>query len=285
MPQDNDRSPAVDAKPDYSIITTCKGRLHHLVRSLPSFLKQPDCEVLVVDYSCPDGTAKYVEKNYPTARVVTVPGMAGFSTTHARNIGARQARGSVLAFIDADVIIADDFVRHSKQHVAPGKFAVFEGSDHIRGCCVVSAADFERVGGYDEAMYGYVAEDIELAERLRLAKCEKVTLDSHLIVECIVHSDRDRVRFYDSGIRLAYVQGKIYRTMKRMLLKQTGKLELELGMRQQLFGHIRDVVRDPKAFEEQGFRVEVQLPPLKSAGFIPNCEFTRTLVVGAKLRK
>ena len=134
-------------------------------------------------------------------------------------------------------------------------------------------------------MHGYVAEDIELCERLGLARCEKVALDPGVIVELISHSDQERVRFYDSGIRLAYVQGKIYRTMKRMLLKQAGRFELDLITRQQLFAHIRDVVRDPKAFEEQGFRVEVQLPVLKAAGFIPNCEFTRTLVVGAKLRK
>jgi glycosyltransferase involved in cell wall biosynthesis len=275
----------LEASPEYSIVTTCKGRLHQLARSLPSFLKQPDCEVIVVDYSCPDGTASYVNGNFPAARVVSVPGMAGFRVTHARNVGAKQAQGKVLVFLDADVIIADDFIAYAREHVPAGKYGVLEGSDQLRGCCIVWAADHERVGGYDEAMFGYVAEDIEFSDRLKHAGCEKVALDPRVIVESIAHSDQERVRFYDSGIRLAYVQGKIYRTMKKMLLKQTDRLELELGMRQQLFAHIREVVRDPKAFEEQGFRVEVQLPALKAAGFIPNCEFTRTLVVGAKLRK
>jgi hypothetical protein len=275
----------VEIKPEYSIVTTCKGRLHQLARSLPSFLKQPHCEVIVVDYSCPDDTATYVNKNFPAARVVSVPGMRGFSVTHARNVGAKEAKGKVLVFLDADVIIADDFIAYAREHVTAGKFGVLEGTDQLRGCCIVGAADYEKVGGYDEAMHGYVAEDIEFCERLSLARCEKFAIDPRVIVESITHSDRERVRFYDSGIQLAYVQGKIYRTMKKMLLKQTGRFELELGMRQQLFAQIREVVRDPKAFEDQGFRVEVQLPVLKSAGFVPNCEFTRTLVVGAKLRK
>ncbi|MDP9136846.1 MAG: glycosyltransferase [Pseudomonadota bacterium] len=252
---------------------------------MPSFLKQPDSEVVVVDYSCPDGTTAYVQSNYPAVRVVRVPDQQGFSVTHARNVGAQAARGKLLAFLDADVIIADHFIAYARKHVTAGKYGVLEGADQLRGCCVVTAADYEKVGGYDEAMHGYVAEDIEFCDRLKLAKCEKVALDPRVIVESIAHSDQERVRFYDSGIRLAYVQGKIYRTMKAMLLKQTGRLELELEMRRQLFAQIREVVRDPKAFEDQGFRVEVELPVLKAAGFVPNCEFTRTLVVGAKLRK
>jgi hypothetical protein len=42
--------------PRLSIVTTCKGRLHHLRRSLPGFLAQPDTQVIVVDYDCPEDT-------------------------------------------------------------------------------------------------------------------------------------------------------------------------------------------------------------------------------------
>ena len=45
--------------PRASIITTCKGRLHHLRRTLPCMLAQ-GCdfayEVVVVDFGCPQGT-------------------------------------------------------------------------------------------------------------------------------------------------------------------------------------------------------------------------------------
>ena len=165
-----------------------------------------------------------------------------------------------------------------------GKYGVLEAADQLRGCCVVTVADYDKVGGYDEALHGYVAEDLEFCARLWLAKCEKVVLDPELITESIVHSDAERVRFYDLGTRLGYVEGNIYRLMKGMMLKQTGGFELELSDRQDLFACIRKLVRDPKAFGEQGISVEVHLPPPKE-GFVQNCEFTRKLVVGAKLRK
>ena len=58
--------------PLLSIVTTCKGRLHHLRRSLPRFLAQPNTEVIVVDYDCPDGTSDVVAREFPAARVVAV---------------------------------------------------------------------------------------------------------------------------------------------------------------------------------------------------------------------
>lgn len=75
----------------YSIITTCKGRLHNLARTLHEFLKQGQTEVIVVDYDCPDGTSEYVARNYPLARLVSVTDQPKFNTSHARNLGAAQA--------------------------------------------------------------------------------------------------------------------------------------------------------------------------------------------------
>src|SRR5260370_11681104 len=40
--------------PRLSVVVPCKGRLQHLRRSLPTFVAQPDSEVIVVDYDCPD---------------------------------------------------------------------------------------------------------------------------------------------------------------------------------------------------------------------------------------
>jgi hypothetical protein len=52
-----------------SLITTCKGRLAHLKETLPAFLAQgAGCEVIVVDYDCPEGAATWVNANHPRDR-------------------------------------------------------------------------------------------------------------------------------------------------------------------------------------------------------------------------
>ena len=39
----------MNRRPKYSIVTICKGRLHHLRRSLPAMLRQPLAEVVEDD--------------------------------------------------------------------------------------------------------------------------------------------------------------------------------------------------------------------------------------------
>ena len=99
------------AAPLVSIVTTCKGRLHHLRRSLPNFLAQPDTEVIVVDYDCPDETAGVCAREFPAVRVVKVENAPRFNWARARNLGAAAARGTWIAFFDADIVMAPDFVR------------------------------------------------------------------------------------------------------------------------------------------------------------------------------
>lgn len=54
----------------YSIVTTCKGRLQNLQRSLPTFLAQLDAEIVVVDYDCPQGAGSWVQTGY---RLISPP--------------------------------------------------------------------------------------------------------------------------------------------------------------------------------------------------------------------
>ena len=75
--------------PRLSIVTTCKGRLHHLRESLPTFLAQPDCETIVVDFDCPDRTAEVVAREFPAARLVALKDEPHFDIDRARNAGAK----------------------------------------------------------------------------------------------------------------------------------------------------------------------------------------------------
>src|ERR1700674_5706017 len=98
--------------PQFSIITTCKGRLGDLKLSLPTFLAQDGAEVIVVDYDCPDGTSAYVARHHPEVRLVAISGRPKFNISHARNLGAAAAMGEFLVFLDADVLVAGHFLAH-----------------------------------------------------------------------------------------------------------------------------------------------------------------------------
>lgn len=102
--------------PDVTLVVPCKGRLHHLKRTLPSLLGQQGVaihQVLVVDYGCPDRTSKYCLDRLALEQrlncIETSDGH-GFNLNRARNIGARTSSADLVAFLDADIIPSVDFL-------------------------------------------------------------------------------------------------------------------------------------------------------------------------------
>jgi len=82
------------------------------LRALLEGQETPPREVIVVDSSS-DGTADLIERTYPQVDVVRLE-----RKTHAgigRNIGARKARGSVIAFTDADCLPAPDWIENVRR--------------------------------------------------------------------------------------------------------------------------------------------------------------------------
>ncbi len=86
-------------------------------RCLSSLLDQDGefpYEILLVD-SSDDGTGDHVAERYPSVQLIqlaekTLPGKG-------RNLGARRARGSILAFTDADCVAPRDWLRrHLERH-------------------------------------------------------------------------------------------------------------------------------------------------------------------------
>ncbi|MDN5874774.1 MAG: phosphoribosylformylglycinamidine synthase subunit PurQ, partial [Sinobacteraceae bacterium] len=72
---------------------------------------QGDCEILVVDDHSSDETAAVAAAQ--GARVIVADCNAGCSA--ARNLGAANARGELLFFVDADVVVAADALARSQQ--------------------------------------------------------------------------------------------------------------------------------------------------------------------------
>lgn len=233
----------------FSIITTCKGRLEHLKESLPAMLAQADSEVIVVDYSCPEGAGEYVETHFPTARVVMVESEDGFSNWKARNAGAAIAKGAFLVFCDADVVLASDATRELAKLMTPASFGYFKNevskqavalgtalaANQLKGFQVIPRASFDEAGGYDELLRGYAAGgDTELEDRLRILKLEPVALGSKLIARVLPHDDKTRMRFHGRPAAETYLIGYVYRWLKISLMSLRKRVDLEAEAKEQL---------------------------------------------------
>ncbi len=268
---------------NFSIITTCKGRLHYLLRSLPSFVGQADCEVLVVDYDCPQDTARVVAEKFPTVRVVKLHDRPGFNPATARNAGAAVAQGRVLVFLDSDIVVVGDLTTRLAT-LSPGSYGEFVGPNDVRGSCVIPADAFRALDGYDDVIMGYGCEDLDLYGRLRFAGLERLVLPSELIREIIPNTAEERVFFQDIGRKLGYARGKAYRDLKLLLMRISRSLVLDIRLRQDLWKAIDEIVKSPEVFETEHY-LEVPLPEDEPDAMLPNCKFSSSVRLSIKLAR
>ncbi len=234
----------------FSIITACKNRLSHLKTSLPVMLAQPESEVVVVDFTCDEGTADFVSSHYPAARVVSVPDRAYFSNWEARNAGAAAATGEWLVFVDADIILTPDCIRWISDNVEAGAYAKFPPGqqlerhrsattalslNNLQGFLVVQKTLFEKTGGYDELLKGWGAGgDVDIQNSLNHLQLKKVLLPEHLIDSIIEHGDDLRFAHTGGSFRRSFIQNLLYRELKRFLLPILG-LPIPLDVRRNIY--------------------------------------------------
>jgi GT2 family glycosyltransferase len=167
-------------------------------------------ECIVVDDGSTDGSAAIAQAaGYP---VISTPGRRG--PAFARNRGAAAARGEILLFVDADVMVPPDALARLAARFAedPARDAVIGSYDYQpaspdflsqyrnllhcythqqgqartcgfwTGCGAIRAAVFRAHRGFDEAHTRPCIEDLELGSRLRQAGAQ-IWLDKQLQVQ------------------------------------------------------------------------------------------------------
>ena len=236
--------------PKYSIITTCMGRLEHLKKTLPRLLEQPNAEVIVVDWSCPQATGAYVGEHFPAARVVRVEGQQVFSNWAARNAGAAQATGEFVVFCDADTVLRPDALEWIDANLPPRTFGHFQreattkfnttnlrlGFNQLRGFHVLPRGLFNRFGGYDDVLTGYAAgADTDLEVRLSVFGIKPFVLDPSLVEEVVEHGNEDRFRNHKIPIKTSYAAGYLYRKAKISLIRLRRTPNLPRPLRENIY--------------------------------------------------
>jgi hypothetical protein len=275
------------AAPTYSIITTCKGRLDNLKVSLPRFVAQRDAEVIVVDYDCPQGTAAFVRREYPSVKVVEVAESPLFNMPDARNRGAAEAAGQMLVFIDADIIVADDFLERTRFPAGTKAVANFPPgkSNSLRGSCIVRREDFNAVGGYDDLLTGYESEDLDLYMRLRLLGARTVHLALESVDSIIEQTPEERLRYRPPvDLKRQFLRGQLYQGAKEAVMRMSGAVQLNPEMRQRLMAQV-DRQLDGVFTGEKGFELTVNLPDRYKRGMLDDWEFSAAVTVRAHKKK
>jgi glycosyltransferase involved in cell wall biosynthesis len=251
--------------PRLSIVTTCKGRLHHLRESLPTFLAQPDCEVIVVDFDCPDRTAEIVANDYPAARVVKVNDEPHFDIARARNAGGDAAAGEWVAFIDADVLIVPEFHARLAPQMKPGVFLRFfprRRGTSLFGSCLMRREDYRAVGRYDEVLQGYGADDQEMYFRLQLSGLAPIAMDFNLIARVIDHDNVARIKYGRLPSMLHHQRiNSAYLVVKTTLLRLLGVNGVSPEQCRTLYQLVGEVVEDANRSPEAPVHFTIDLPP------------------------
>jgi len=233
-------------RPTVALVTTCKGRLHHVRETLPLMVGQGADQVILVDYDCPDQSGDWVEAHYPEVDVVRVADAPHFWTSRARNIGAATATTDWLVFIDADIKAAPGWVDWMRESLQPGHVynvgrLAGDPLDDRYGTFICERSAFEALGGYDEVFTGWGGEDSDIYVRLRDAGVMQDQYPSHFAA-AISHSNVARADFgalTSRENRSALVSA--YTIAKRELTRALNRPEgLSLQERERLMKTVQD---------------------------------------------
>ena len=181
----------------YSLVTACMNREDHLRRALPSWLRLPRVEeIVVVDWSN-DRPLTDLPSLDPRLRVVRVEDESRWALSYAYNLGIQEAHGPLVFKCDADCLPRLEVT----QFLAPGESHFFAGNWRsgtgkkklsVNGQCLVSKAQFEQVNGYSEYIRTWGRDDEDFYERLVCAGFERREIRESFL-EFIEHGDAERV--------------------------------------------------------------------------------------------
>lgn len=221
-------------------IGACLEAIHKSYKSHGSY------DTVVVDDGSTDGTADFVERNHPWAKLVRLP-PGGLST--ARNAGAAAASGEILAFTDDDCEPDIEWISRLGPLYRQGIFAAAGGpnlppaprtweeavvcaapgapshvmlddmeAEHLPGCnLTVTKAAFEQIGGFDPQFHT-AGDDVDFCWRLR-----------------------------DAGFRLGFVPGAFVWHWRRPSIRTFLRQQLGYGRAERLL-----MAKHPNRFSKHG---------------------------------
>lgn len=233
--------------PCYNSLNKIEGLLYSINNS--RHVRKGDYEVILIDDSSTDGTVNFVKNNLKKWPKLThlkiIELKKNLGPAHARNIGVKYAKGEIVLFLDADVILFPETLNRviklfktdpdlfaltgvwDKEQKGIGFFRRFKAlrdwsywinerdpkNYYYLFSTRIAAIDrdlFLRLGGFDTTYKAALVEDIELT--YRIAKRYAVVFDPEVRVH---HEFEDFLPVAKKYFWRSYYWSKIYRERKK----------------------------------------------------------------------
>jgi hypothetical protein len=194
-----------------TFVTTCRGRTHHIERTLPANLADnagSDAKFVLLNYNSQDHLNRYLQTTQREAiesgRLVvynfTEPTV--FRMAHAKNLAHRLGileGASILVNLDADNFTTEGFADYVGEQFKESRVFLWarkiQGRQGISGRIAVSVRDFLNLGGYDEKFETHSPDDMDFNCRLQRLGIAPIEIDPKFL-RSINHSDNLRFRDY-----------------------------------------------------------------------------------------
>ena len=156
-----------------SVVTTCKNRLEYLSESLPSYVAlDVVSEVIVVDFDSdiPLSHSAELSRLSDKVKILRVENRPTWKIGLAQNIGLSFVSNDIFIKVDSDVSILslDSYVKR----IAKGELDYIRGM-HAKGTSsgmiMSKKSIYEKVGGYNDWLFGWGYDDGDFYNRLNKA--------------------------------------------------------------------------------------------------------------------
>ena len=149
-----------------SVVTCSRNRTSHLKNVVESTSGLDNLlEHIIIDFSSnPKITGKELVKINPKVRILRIENENSWWLTRAYNFGCFFAKGDYLLKLDADTIINSANI--NKIPIQKKDLIVFEYSGNGRGNFIVKKSTFERVNGFNEYIFNWGYDDVDLVNRI-----------------------------------------------------------------------------------------------------------------------
>ncbi|WP_340300729.1 glycosyltransferase family 2 protein [Roseobacter sp. HKCCD5988] len=231
---------------NYTVITTCKGRLHHLKITLPYLTSDPKAEVIVVDYDCPQKTHEWVKQTFGTrVKVVHFENRPKFNISIARNAGAKIATQDILIFVDADVIpirqaideMAKKVNRKTYVTITTATKNTTPANKQTTGTVAMHRSSYLQVNGYDDVFDSWGGEDSDIYNKLNEIGISNATVEGKNF-STINHDDSDRLKFHTEK-KLSEIAKKTRILVKILATARQEKINLKKYQKIEIYSRLK----------------------------------------------